>query len=119
MLMPKEFFQICWNIINNAKEILIERKTINPKIMIAIEESDSELIAHISDNAGGIKKEYINKICEPYFSTKEELNGKGLGLYISKSIVTKQLNGSFSVENGEDGAVFTIRIPKKTGKVSE
>ncbi|MFA6137889.1 MAG: DUF3365 domain-containing protein [Sulfurimonas sp.] len=119
MLMTKEFFQVFWNIINNAKEILIERKIINPKITIAIEESDSELTARISDNAGGIKKEYLNKICEPYFSTKDELNGKGLGLYISKSIVTKQLHGSFSVENGEEGAVFTIRIPKKTLKDTE
>ncbi|MCX6075345.1 MAG: DUF3365 domain-containing protein [Campylobacterales bacterium] len=116
MLMSKEFFQVCWNIINNAKEILIERKIINPKITIAIEESESEVVASISDNAGGIKKEYLSKICEPYFSTKEDLNGKGLGLYISKSIVDKQLHGSLSVENDDEGAVFTIRIPKKTGK---
>ncbi|MFA6192718.1 MAG: DUF3365 domain-containing protein [Sulfurimonas sp.] len=115
MLMSKEFFQVCWNIINNAKEILIERKIINPKITIVIEESEREVVASISDNAGGIKKEYLSKICEPYFSTKEDLNGKGLGLYISKSIVDKQLHGSLSVENDDEGAVFTIRIPKKNG----
>ncbi|MFA6197488.1 MAG: DUF3365 domain-containing protein [Sulfurimonas sp.] len=112
MLIPRELFQVYWNIINNAKEILIEREINNPKITIEIRESENELITHISDNAGGIKEENLNKIFEPYFSTKEDLNGKGLGLYISKSIVEKHLHGSIFVENCDAGAVFTVRIPK-------
>lgn len=117
MLIPRELFQVYWNIINNAKEILIEREVNNPKIIIAVEGNESEVIVHISDNAGGIKEEYMNKIFEPYFSTKDDLNGKGLGLYISKAIVNIHLHGSICAENSEEGAVFTVRIPKKIDKL--
>ncbi|MCX6051250.1 MAG: DUF3365 domain-containing protein [Campylobacterales bacterium] len=117
MLVSRELFQVYWNIINNAKEILIEREISNPKITIEIEGSENELITHVSDNAGGIKEEYMSKIFEPYFSTKEDLNGKGLGLYISKSIVEKHLHGSICVKNSDEGAIFTVRIPKKINEL--
>jgi len=64
----------------------------------------------ICDNAGGVKLEEPNEIFEPYFTTKDQYNKAGLGLYMSKMIVEKHFGGKLSVENKEDGACFTIRI---------
>ena len=112
MVMSKDIFQVYWNVINNAKEILIERSIENPKITIQTKESEKEIITYISDNGGGIDEEHIGKIFEPYFSTKEDLNGKGLGLYIAKSLLEKKMNGSISVQNSANGVLFTISILK-------
>jgi len=108
------FIQVVLNILNNAKDALIENKEDNRKISIKIKESEDSIILEISDNAGGIKKDIIDKIFDPYFSTKGK-NGTGLGLYMTKVIVQDHLKGSISVSNKDDGAVFKIDISKKEG----
>lgn len=97
-----EFKQVVLNLLVNAKDILATRKIYNPRIAITIEKNSIS----IEDNAGGIKLENIEKIFEPYFSTKEE--GLGIGLYMSKLIIEKNMGGKLRVENSRYGALFRI-----------
>ena len=103
--------QVLLSIINNAKDIFKDSNIKNKKIDVLVNKDKENLIIKIVDNAGGIKKENINKIFEPYFSTKIEKNGTGLGLYISMTIVVKHLKGELLVNNVSDGACFTIKLP--------
>ena len=105
-----ELKHVIINIIKNAEDILTENKVKNPYIKIETYEKDSSKILTISDNGGGISKEILEKIFDPYFSTKTKKNGTGLGLYMSKIIVEEHCEGLLQVSNSEDGAVFTITI---------
>jgi len=109
---PRELMQVFINILNNAKDAFIERNTSNPTISISAEQSsEHSIIIKICDNAGGINETIIEKIFDPYFSTKNEKNGTGLGLYMSKMIIEKHLIGTINVflENG--GTCFKIGLP--------
>lgn len=99
-----EFQQIILNIISNAKDAFIENRIVNPKITILL---DTKKVI-LSDNAGGIPENIIDRIFEPYFTTKEEGKGTGIGLYMSKVIMEKNIGGLLSVKNIEGGAEFTI-----------
>ncbi len=103
-----EFGQAILNIINNAKDALINNNIENKSITINIEEDTKNIILTISDNAGGIPLNIIDKIFNPYFSTKENKNGTGLGLYMSKQIIEDKLNAKISVKNNDNGAIFKI-----------
>ena len=102
--------QVLMNLISNAKDALIENSISNPKIEITIECLEEGYSIKISDNAGGIKKENLDKIFEPYFSTKS--HGTGIGLYMVASIIESKFNGSINVENQDNGALFIIKIPQ-------
>jgi len=97
-----EYKQVLLNLIANAKDALVERGIVSPKIMIMIRHR----LVLVSDNAGGVKEADIHKIFEPYFTTKE--GNSGIGLYMSKMIIEKNMEGKLSVYNDEDGAVFEI-----------
>ena len=97
-----EYKQVVLNLLTNAKDALVERLTIAPKITIRVDKNR----VTISDNAGGIQEKNIDKIFEPYFSTKE--NSSGIGLYMSKMIVEKNMGGRLSVLNDDKGAVFRV-----------
>lgn len=99
-----EFQQVILNIINNAKDALIEKKIDHGKISIQLFPTGLS----IEDNAGGIKEEILNRIFEPYFTTKEQGKGTGIGLYMSKMIIEKNMGGKLEVENTPSGAKFTI-----------
>ena len=101
-----EFQQVILNLIANAKDELVEKSILSPYININIIDTSIE----ITDNAGGIKEEIIDRIFEPYFTTKEQGKGTGLGLYMSKMIIEKNMEGTFSVSNTKDGAKFTIEL---------
>ncbi len=105
---PSEFSQVVLNIISNAKDALIEHRADDRVIKIVSFSKDGQAIITIEDNAGGIPEDIINKIFDPYFSTKEEGKGTGIGLYMSKTIVETNMGGKLSVENADNGAVFTV-----------
>ncbi len=105
-----EFRQVVLNLIHNSMVAIISNSIKNGKITIVIKECKSRLHIDVIDNGGGISKEDMPKIFNPYFSTKEK--GNGIGLYMSKAIVENHMKGVLKVKNIKDGAVFTITLPK-------
>ena len=97
-----EYKQVLLNLLSNAKDALVERVTKSPKVTIVIDKN----IVSIEDNAGGIKEEILKRIYEPYFTTK--VGNTGIGLYMSKMIVERNIKGDLRVENRQDGARFSI-----------
>lgn len=111
---PNELGQVLLNIINNAKDQLLTCACEEKKISIQVLQVDQVVHIKITDTAGGIPEDVIEKIFDPYFSTKEAKNGTGLGLYISKMIIEDHMQGELFVHNSSQGAVFTIKLyPKK------
>jgi len=107
-----EYAQVVLNIINNAKNILLERKIKNPLINIEIKEGDNFAIVKIVDNGGGISEKIFEKIFEPYFTTRHKTQGTGIGLYMAKNIIEKNMQGYLNVKNIHDGVCFTIKVKK-------
>jgi len=105
-----ELKQVLLNLIKNAEDILIEREIENPYIIIHTYTDKGRRFLEIKDNGGGIDSSIIDKIFDPYFSTKKKKDGTGLGLYMSKVIVEDHCNGVLSVENTEEGAMFCIEL---------
>ena len=109
-LYDNELMQVFLNILKNAQDQLVEKKIENPTIVIRTYEQNETIMISISDNAGGIPPTYMDTVFDPYFSTKDEKNGTGLGLYMSKVIIDDHHEGKISVHNDEEGAVFTIAL---------
>lgn len=115
-LFQNEFLQALLNIINNAREQLMEKKIKDAQIVIKSYDKEDVCVVEICDNALGIKKNIIEKIFDPYFSTKFEKNGTGLGLYMAKSIIEQHYKGRIYAQNIPDGAKFTIEIGRENEK---
>ena len=107
---PNELKQVILNLIKNAEDAVVERKVSEPYIEIKSYIEDGKAVLEVRDNAGGVPDNIIDKIFDPYFSTKLEKNGTGLGLYMSKMIVEEHCSGRLEVENGPDGAIFKITL---------
>ncbi len=104
--------QVLINIINNAKDALTKNKVEKPYIKISSKEEKDYISISIEDNAGGIDKKIFNKIFNPYFTTKHQSQGTGIGLYICKKIIENNLKGELFAQNTNVGARFVIKIPK-------
>ncbi|MBU3015904.1 cache domain-containing protein [Poseidonibacter lekithochrous] len=107
-----EYEQVILNILKNAKDALIEKNIKNPSIKITAYEELEYVVLFIEDNAGGITVEPKGKIFEPYFTTKDGSNGTGIGLYMSKIIIDKNMKGKLRVRNTKNGAKFGIHVPR-------
>ena len=107
----REVMQVLINILKNAKEAFLDVDQESQLINIESSLVGGNVRLTLCDNAGGIDLDFIDKIFNPYFTTKSEKNGTGLGLYMSKTIIEKHLHGSISVSNQNGGSCFTIVLP--------
>ncbi|MBF0537413.1 MAG: PAS domain S-box protein [Nitrospirae bacterium] len=113
---PNEFKQVVLNIINNAKDAIIEnRKKPSPAnerglITISVFKENNRIVVIIADNGGGIPEDVIERVFEPYFTTKEQGKGTGIGLYMSKTIIERNMGGRLDVRNVNKGAEFRIEL---------
>ncbi len=113
--LTKDIKQIFINIIQNSIEAIIKDRNYSDNekeyfINVKLTLIEDFINIEIKDNAGGIDTKIIDTVFEPYVSTKENLNGPGLGLYSVKMIIENHLNGSINAKNTSDGVVFTIKI---------
>ncbi len=112
--VSNELSQVIINLIQNSKDAFKINDVKNKKITITLKEEQildkKYSLLEISDNAGGISKENADKIFEPYFTTKHKSQGTGLGLFMSKMIIEKSLDGELSHENIKNGSLFTIKL---------
>ncbi len=106
-----ELKQVILNIINNAFDALDENNIENKNVKISVSKTTENIIISIEDNAGGIPDNILENIFNPYFSTKTEKNGTGLGLYISKVIIENNMNGKISVTSEQNNSEFKISLP--------
>jgi signal transduction histidine kinase len=107
---PNEYSQVLLNIISNARDALVARKVANPEIRIEIGAEEGRSLVTITDNAGGIPEAIVGKIFDPYFTTKGPDQGTGIGLYMSKMIIEKNMGGTLSARNVPGGAQFRIVV---------
>lgn len=108
-----EFSQVILNFIANAKDALVDRKVTQGCINIELAGRDGYGFVSIRDNAGGIPEDKLEKVFDPYFTTKP--TGTGIGLHISKTIIEKHMNGKIDFRNTSEGAEFTITVPLADG----
>ena len=109
---PNELAHAVLNIMNNAREAFAERDgaVTDKRIVIRLEEQEEALTLEICDNAGGIPEEIMDQIFDPYFSTKQDKNGTGLGLYMTNVMIVDHMRSKISVSNRDGGACFTITL---------
>lgn len=105
-----ELLQVTLNLIKNAEDVLVENAVEEPTITIRCYGDENGAVLEVHDNGGGVDESLLEKIFDPYFTTKEEHNGTGLGLYMSKIIVEEHCGGRLSVSNRDGGALFSIRL---------
>lgn len=114
---PNELKQVLLNLVKNAEDALLEKKIKKPKIYIKTYETGGKPVLEVSDNGGGIEKKIMDRIFDPYFSTKTKKDGTGLGLYMSKIIVEEHCGGKIEVKNIQNGALFRVILEDDDAKM--
>jgi len=109
-LFTHELMQVILNLLKNSQDNFEEKNIEEAKISITTNDIQNGVRVEITDNGGGIPKNVDDKIFDPYFSTKSEKNGTGLGLYMSKLIIEEHHSGKLLYQNTQDGVCFTIEI---------
>jgi len=119
--VENEFKQVMLIVLNNAKDAIKSRQERHEvkdgEISMVLRGTDNDTVLEICDNGGGIPLKIMQKIFEPYFTTKSKISGTGIGLHIAKNIIESRMHGSIMVENRGDGSCFTIKL--KNYKESE
>lgn len=115
-MFTNELSQVIMVLLNNAKDVLLEKSVEKPwvNLMLSSDEANNKVCITVEDNAGGIPDEISTKMFNKYFTTKDDSNGTGLGLYMSKEIVEDSLNGKIWFKNTANGAKFYIDLPLKS-----
>jgi len=108
-----EYEQVVLNLLSNAKDAILASGRSDGYIRITLESDEKNIYLRVEDNGGGIKIEPIERIFEPYVSTKEQNEGTGIGLYMSKLIIEKSMRGKLSALNEKEGAIFTIELERE------
>jgi PAS domain S-box-containing protein len=107
---PNEYSQVLLNILMNARDALVEHNIADARICLHTFTDGGTTVVTIADNAGGIADEIIDKLFDPYFSTKGPDKGTGIGLFMSKTIIEKNMAGRLTVRNTGKGAEFRIEV---------
>ena len=119
-LISGELSEVVINIINNAKDAFLDKDIEKKMINVTLGKSKNDQVSiTIADNAGGIPEDILSKIFNPYFTTKHQSQGTGIGLYMSKDIIEKHHNGILKVKNKGSGALFTIVLPLKNRELEK
>ncbi|MBM9499466.1 PAS domain S-box protein [Leptospira sp. 201903071] len=108
---PNEFSQVILNIIANSRDALMESHPDEPSIHVDIRKEGEKKMVTIRDNGGGIDSSILEKLFQPYFTTKDQGKGTGIGLYMSKSIIENNMDGKIYAYNSDQGAVMVIELP--------
>ena len=106
-----EIIHVILNLLKNAEDALLANNVSDPQIQIRTYADGHMAIMEVEDNAGGISSKIKPKIFDPHFTTKDNRDGTGLGLYMSKIIIEDHCGGTIEVENGKRGAIFRLLIP--------
>jgi C4-dicarboxylate-specific signal transduction histidine kinase len=107
---PNEYAQVLLNILMNARDALVERNVDDARISLHLFAEGGKTVVTITDNAGGIAGEIIDRLFEPYFTTKGPDKGTGVGLFMSKIITEENMGGRLTARNTGNGAEFSIVI---------
>lgn len=107
---PNEYSQVLMNLLLNAKDAFLEQRTANPCITVRFWSENERSVLTITDNGGGIKENIMEKIFDPYFTTKDLGKGAGVGLFLSKAIIEKSMGGRITVRNVDGGSEFRIEV---------
>jgi len=103
-----EYAQVILNSLTNSIDAFVSKEISNPNISIVVDCHNNKCFTELKDNAGGIKKEHMNNIFQPYFSTKKR--GTGIGLYMSQLIIQSHFNGEIKIKNTQEGCSFIVEI---------
>ena len=112
-LFPNEVQQALINLFKNAEEALEESGIDKKRLIVRTYAQQDKQILEVQDNAGGIPEDVVDQIFFPYFSTKNKLNGTGLGLYMSRMIIEDHLGGKLTVVNKDGGACFRVELNER------
>ncbi len=112
MTYKNELLQTILNILKNSIDAFKEKKKKKKKISVVVVNNKKSIFITIEDNAGGIESKNLEKVFEPYFSTKSK-NGTGLGLYMCKTIINEHLHGNISLNSNTNGTKVAIQLPDK------
>jgi len=109
--ISNELSQVIINILQNAKDAFKQNRVKNKEVHILLKSTDDKVVINITDNAGGIDKNIIEHIFEPYFTTKHSSVGTGLGLFVANLIIEQTFRGSIKVSSEKEYTTFTITLP--------
>ncbi|MFA7241198.1 MAG: PAS domain S-box protein [Sulfuricellaceae bacterium] len=109
---PNEFSQVMLNLLANAKDALVEKNAPVKIITVSVHEEENLVVVSVRDNGCGIPDENMDKIFDPYFTSKE--SGTGIGLYMTRVIIEQHMHGKITCHNTADGAEFLLYLPRET-----